>query len=138
MRISDGSADVCSSDLPAPGLDDKVLADWNGLMIAALAQAAGVFGEPAWLAAAERAFAFVAPHMTGEDGRLRHSWRNGRLRHPATLDAYAQLARADLFLLEETGTGAYLVQSTAWAATAARHYADPAGCYFLTTHTPRP
>src|SRR3546814_11523035 len=96
MRISDGSADVCSSDLPAPGLDDKVLADWNGLMIAALAQAAGVFGEPAWLVAAERAFAFVATHMTGEDGRLRHSWRNGRLRHPATLADYAQMARAGL------------------------------------------
>src|SRR3546814_12477161 len=80
MRISDGSADVCSSDLPAPGLDDKVLADWNGLMIAALAQAAGVFGEPAWLAAAERAFAFVATPMTGEGGRLRHSWRTDRKR----------------------------------------------------------
>src|SRR3546814_3251729 len=69
--------------------------------------------------------------MTGEDGRLRHSWRNGRLRHPATLDDYAQMARAGLFLFEETGNGAYLVKAKAWADTAERHYADPAGGYFM-------
>src|SRR3546814_7738061 len=108
MRISDGSADVCSSDLPAPGLDDKVLADWNGLMIAALAQAAGVLGEPAWLAAAERAFAFVATQMNGEDGRLRHSRRNGRLRHPATLEEHDHMTRDGLFLFEAQANGAYL------------------------------
>ena len=67
-----------------PGWDDKVLADWNGLMIAALANTAPVFGEPAWLGAAEAAFRFVLDEMT-EDGRLRHSWRHGRARHPATL-----------------------------------------------------
>ena len=43
-----------------PGLDDKVLADWNGLMIAALVNAGVAFGEPAWLDMAARAFAFIA------------------------------------------------------------------------------
>ena len=52
-----------------PGWDDKVLADWNGLMIAALARAAVVFEQPDWLAAAERAFDFVATKMTS-NGRL--------------------------------------------------------------------
>ncbi len=46
-----------------PGFDDKVLADWNGLMIAALANAAEVFDQPEWLAAAEAAFAFVCTKM---------------------------------------------------------------------------
>src|SRR5581483_3938586 len=51
-----------------PGLDDKVLADWNGLMIAALAVAAPVFRRDDWLALAERAFAFVVTQMQGADG----------------------------------------------------------------------
>ena len=57
-----------------PGLDDKVLADWNGLMIAALANASLLFAEPSWLDTAERAFAFIARAMTRGD-RLGHSWR---------------------------------------------------------------
>ena len=52
-----------------PGWDDKVLADWNGLMIAALVHAAQVFDRPDWLAAAKTAFAFVVDRME-KDGRL--------------------------------------------------------------------
>src|SRR5215469_4910453 len=51
-----------------PGLDDKVLADWNGLMIAALAHAGLVFQRPDWLALAERGFAFVERDMAAPDG----------------------------------------------------------------------
>jgi uncharacterized protein len=50
-----------------PGLDDKVLADWNGLMIAALANAGPALNQPAWVASASRAFAFVEKHMTRDD-----------------------------------------------------------------------
>ena len=115
-----------------PGWDDKVLADWNGLMIAALARAAGVFEEPDWLAAAERAFAFVCERMT-EDGRLRHAWRHGSLAHPATLDDYACLAEAALALHEATGAKAPLEQAIAWLAVLDRHYWDPeSGGYFFT------
>src|SRR5438067_7396213 len=56
-----------------PGLDDKILADWNGLMIAALAAAGLSFERADWVAVAQRAFAFVGKRMTGPDGRLRHS-----------------------------------------------------------------
>ena len=59
-----------------PGWDDKVLADWNGLMIAALARAGRVFGEQSWIDAARKAFEFVVAKMT-RDGRLLHSYRRG-------------------------------------------------------------
>ncbi|MEO3427848.1 thioredoxin domain-containing protein [Pelagibius sp. CAU 1746] len=115
-----------------PGWDDKVLADWNGLMIAALAEAAPVFGEAAWLDAAETAFAFVATQMA-RDGRLCHAWRHGRLNHPATLDDYANMAAAAVSLHEATGKAAYLAQAEAWCETLDRHYWDAAnGGYFLT------
>jgi uncharacterized protein YyaL (SSP411 family) len=55
-----------------PGFDDKVLADWNGLMIAALANAADVFDRADWRDAAERAFNFVCTRMMSE-GRLFHA-----------------------------------------------------------------
>src|SRR5208282_1621415 len=60
-----------------PGLDDKALADWNGMMIAALAEAAATFAKPEWLDLAQRAFAFIKTHMAGGDDRLLHSFRAG-------------------------------------------------------------
>ena len=115
-----------------PGWDDKVLADWNGLMIAALAEAGPVFGEPGWLAAAETAFVFVRDTMQ-RDGRLYHSWRHGTLKHPATLDDYANMAAAALALHEATGKADYLTQAEAWIAVLDRHYWDAEhGGYFLT------
>jgi uncharacterized protein YyaL (SSP411 family) len=109
-----------------PGWDDKVLADWNGLMIAALANAAQVFERPPWLAAAADAFAFVTGSLM-IDGRLRHSWRDGRARHPATLDDHAQLCRAALALHEATGVHRYLRQAQEWVALLDRHYWDNSG-----------
>jgi uncharacterized protein YyaL (SSP411 family) len=114
-----------------PGLDDKVLADWNGLMIAALACAAPVFGKPDWLALAEQALAFVVRDMTAADGRLRHSWREGHAAHPATLDDYANMSRAALLLYEATGKPAYLAQARGWVELVGRYYADSAGGYFV-------
>ncbi len=81
-----------------PGLDDKVLADWNGLMIAALANASLMLGEPSWLEMAERAFDFVAGTMTRGD-RLGHSWREGQLKFPGLASDFAAMIRAALALL---------------------------------------
>ena len=115
-----------------PGWDDKVLADWNGLMIAALARAAPVFGEPGWLTLAERAYAFVRDEMTVE-GRLRHAWRHGEARHPATLEDYANLCDAALALHEASGDSGYLADAEAWVAVLDAHYWDAeAGGYFFT------
>jgi uncharacterized protein YyaL (SSP411 family) len=110
-----------------PGLDDKILADWNGLMIAALAEAGLAFDRADWIALASRAFAFIRDRMTGDDGRLRHSWREGRARHPATVDDYANLCRAALALHEATGDPAHLAQAQTWVAVLDRHYWDNAG-----------
>jgi len=114
-----------------PGLDDKALADWNGLMIGALAYAAPVFEKPDWLALAEQAFTFVEREMTDPDGRLRHSWRDGRAAHPATLDDYANLSRAALLLHEATGKPQYLARAREWVELVERYYADRAGGYFV-------
>jgi len=125
-----------------PGWDDKVLADWNGLMITALAEASMAFAEPAWLAAAETAFAFVCDNMTveEEDGekRLRHSWRHGILKHPASLDDYATLCDAAVTLFESTGKDAYVTQAEEWLAVLDRHHWDAAagGYYFAADDTP--
>jgi hypothetical protein len=114
-----------------PGLDDKVLADWNGLMIAALVNAGLLIGEPGWLAMARRAFDFVAREMTRGD-RLGHSWRAGRLLFPGLSSDFAAMIRAALALHEATGEGSYLDRALAWQSALDRHYADPQGGYFLT------
>ncbi len=114
-----------------PGRDDKILADWNGMMIAALAQASFAFDRTDWLAAAQRAYNFVTHNMQ-RDGNLLHSWRNDRLKHTALLDDYANMARAALLLFEHTANQSTLDQAIAWVATADRDYWAPTGGYFLT------
>jgi uncharacterized protein YyaL (SSP411 family) len=115
-----------------PGLDDKVLADWNGLMIAALANASLMFAEPSWRDMAERAFAFIARAMTRGD-RLGHSWREGKLKFPGLASDFAAMIRAALALYEATGRQSYLDQAVAWQRALDRDYADAdAGTYYLT------
>ena len=112
-----------------PGIDDKVLADWNGLTIAALVEAALVFDRADWLDLARGAFDFVVTAMSDKalddkTGRLFHSWR-GRAQHRAILDDYANMSRAGLALYEATGEARYLAQVKNWVALASKHYADP-------------
>ena len=115
-----------------PGLDDKVLADWNGLMVAALGNASLMFAEPSWLGMAERAFAFIARAMTRGD-RLGHSWREGKLKFPGLASDFAAMIRAALALYEATGRQSYLDQAVAWQRALDRDYADAeAATYYLT------
>jgi uncharacterized protein len=121
-----------------PGWDDKVLADWNGLMIAAMANAGTVFERPDWIASARAAYDFVRREMTAADGRLWHSWRDGRAGHPASIDDYANLCRAALALHEATGEDGFVARAQAWIAVLDRHYRDPAegGYFFSADDTP--
>ncbi len=115
-----------------PGLDDKILADWNGLMIAALVNAGLALDEPLWLEMAARAFLFIDAKMAHGD-RLGHSWRAGKLLVPGLASDHAAMIRAALALHEATGEEAYLERALAWQATLDRHYANPEnGGYFLT------
>jgi uncharacterized protein YyaL (SSP411 family) len=115
-----------------PGLDDKVLADWNGLMIAGLVNAGIIFDEPTWIEMAARAFLCADGHM-GHGDRLGHSWRAGKLVVPGLASDHAAMIRGALALYEATGEHGYLERALAWQATLDRHYANPDnGGYFLT------
>jgi uncharacterized protein YyaL (SSP411 family) len=114
-----------------PGLDDKVLADWNGLMIAALANAGAALDQPAWLAAATKAFAFIEQHMTRDD-RLGHSWRDGKLLYPGLASDHAAMIKAALALHEATGALEYLARAVQWQRALDHHYARGDGGYYLT------
>jgi uncharacterized protein YyaL (SSP411 family) len=115
-----------------PGLDDKVLADWNGLMIAALANAGIMLAEPSWVAMAAGAFDFIVRSMTRGD-RLGHSWREGRLLYPGLASDFANMIRAALALYEATGQGGFLERALAWQRTLDENYAHSGnGGYYLT------
>ena len=117
-----------------PGLDDKVLADWNGLMIAALAHSAAAFDAPDWIELARTAFDFVARSMT-QDDRLGHSWRAGRLLIPGLASDYAAMIRAALAIFEATGEQCYLDCALTWQHSLDAHYADADhGGYYLTAN----
>jgi uncharacterized protein YyaL (SSP411 family) len=83
-----------------PGKDDKVLTNWNGLMIDSLARAAAVLQVPRYLDSARRAAKFIQQNVTRPDGRLLHSWRTGIAKFDAYLDDYACLANGLVSLYE--------------------------------------
>ena len=115
----------------SPSRDDKVLADWNGLMICALAKASVIFREPDWLAAAQSAYEFVVRKMCSND-RLYHTWCKGRAAHPGVLEDYASMSRAALILAEVTGLKCYVDQVRNWINIAEKHFWDSEhGGYFM-------
>jgi len=116
-----------------PHRDDKVLADWNGLMIAALARAAQAFDEPRYAEAAERAAAFVLRELRRPDGRLRHAWREGTpSAAPAHADDYAFLVWGLLELYEITFDAAHIETALGLNRLLLEHYWDAAdgGLFF--------
>jgi len=115
-----------------PGRDDKILADWNGLAIAALAHAAAVFARPDWLARAGPAFDDVLARLGEADGRVAHAWRLGRVTAAGLLEDQAAMARAALALHEASGAPERLAQATRLAEAALARFADGAGGFFTT------
>jgi uncharacterized protein YyaL (SSP411 family) len=107
-----------------PGWDDKILADWNGLMIAALSRAAIVFDQPRWLEMAERAFACISTKLGASNGRLFHAYRASLAKAPATASDYANMVWGSLRLFAATGLEKYLDQAEQWTAVLDRHYWD--------------
>jgi hypothetical protein len=115
-----------------PGLDDKILADWNGLMIAALVNAGLLFDEASWIDLARPAFDFIAGAMSRGD-RLGHSYRDGKLKFPGLASDFAAMIRAALALYEATGEAGFLDRALAWQNALDRDYANSeTGAYYLT------
>ena len=113
-----------------PGWDDKVLADWNGLAIRAIAKAGDAFRRPEWVELAAKAYAFVQSKMF-TDGRLFHSFRQDKLKAPATSADYANMISAALALHQITGEKRYLGDAASWTAFMNEHYGADGGGYFL-------
>jgi uncharacterized protein YyaL (SSP411 family) len=117
---------------PPPLEDDKVLADWNGLAISALARGARVLREPRFAAAASRAASFLLDEMV-KDGDLARSWRRGRIGAAAVLDDYAFLIAGLIDLYETTAERRWLAAAIALQARMDERFADrDRGGYFLT------
>ncbi len=91
-----------------PNKDDKVLTDWNGLMISAFAKAAQAFNNDRYYSAAEKAYAFIEKYLTDNDGKLIHRFRDGEAGLPAHIDDYAFMINASIDLYETTFEIRYL------------------------------
>jgi len=108
-----------------PQHDDKILADWNGLFITALAEASLIFGNMAWADAATRAFS-EALNLFWKHNRLLHSHRGGSTRHEGTADDYASLIAAALALHALTGDATYIAKAQELTAALEHNHWDTA------------
>ena len=118
---------------PRPGLDDKILTDWNGLMIAALATTARVFDEPRYEEAAVEAADFLLSTMREEDGALLHRYRDQEAAIPAHLDDYAFLTWGLLELYQTTFEARWLEAALDLLDRSLDQFWDEeAGGFFLT------
>ena len=115
-----------------PGRDEKILTDWNGLMIAALARAAQVFDEASYVEAARSAADFLLRTMHTPEGRLWHRYREGEAGIPGMLDDYAFLTWGLLDLYETTFEEAYLETALALTEQMLAHFWDPRGAFYMT------
>jgi uncharacterized protein YyaL (SSP411 family) len=116
-----------------PATDDKILAAWNGMAIAALAEAGRALGEPAYVEAAVRAADFVLTHLRDDAGRLLRSWRNGRGGRPGFADDHALMADACLVLYETTFELRWFEEARALCDELLRLFHDPErGGFFQT------
>ena len=117
-----------------PHKDDKILTDWNGLMIAALAKGAQVLGESQYASAAENAVQFILNNMITADGRLLHRYRDGQAAIPAHLDDYAFLIYAMLELYQTTFKESYLEWALSLNQDLIEHFWDKDnGGFFFTS-----
>ncbi len=108
-----------------PGLDDKILVSWNGLMIGSMAYAGRVLDEPRYVEGARRAADFILREMTTEDGRLLRTHRGGRSKIVGVLDDYAFFGNACLDLYEATFDLKYFRASRVLADHVIEHFEDP-------------
>jgi uncharacterized protein YyaL (SSP411 family) len=116
-----------------PHKDDKILTDWNGLMIAALARAYKVFNDKAFLSLALGATEFLFKNMINKDGKLLHRYREGESAIDGTLNDYVFLLWGLLDLYEATFNQEYLRRAFELNETIIKHFWDEKGSGFFIT-----
>ena len=112
---------------PQPARDDKVLASWNGLAIAAFAEAGIALGERSFIEIATEAADFILDGMRTADGRLLRSWKDDRAQHAATLEDHAHLADGLLALYEAAFEERFFVAARDLADTILEHFSAKGG-----------
>ncbi len=116
-----------------PGKDDKILTDWNGLMIAAFARGAQVLDEPKYAEAARRSVDFILRNLRTSDGRVLHRYREGQATIKAHADDYAFLVWGLIELYEATFEVKYLQTALDLNRDLIKHFWDGAnGGFFFT------
>jgi uncharacterized protein YyaL (SSP411 family) len=121
------------SKRPRPHLDDKILVDWNGLMISTLALASQVLEDPRYEQAAEQAAQFIFKRLRRSDGRLLHRFRDGEAGILGTLDDYAFFIHGLLDLYEVTFKIGYLREARQLTTEMIRLFWDQGrGGFYLT------
>jgi uncharacterized protein len=116
-----------------PGRDEKILTEWNGLMIHALAECGAALERPEALAAAVQAADFILTSMSQPDGKLYRSYKDGQARLNAYLEDYASFSRALVALYEATFDLRWLGEATRLARLMQEQFADPhLGGFFQT------
>jgi uncharacterized protein YyaL (SSP411 family) len=123
---------VVRRERPQPFRDDKAIASWNGLALAALSEAARRLDRPDWLAAARGVGEFLLGPLSDAEGRLLRSWRDGRSSGEGFLDDYANVAHGLLELHVATGELRWLLEARRLALLAVELFADDErGGFFL-------
>ena len=116
-----------------PGLDDKILTAWNGMMISAMAEGARALGDSRYLEAAEEAADFLLRTMKRPDGGLYRTYRAGKAHLDACLEDYAYLAEGLIDLYEAGAHEGYLDEAVRLAERILADFADVQGGGFFTT-----
>jgi len=118
---------------PRPFLDDKILVDWNGLMISSLAIASKVLHEPRYLDSAIEAAQFIFDHLMTKEGRLWHRYRDGDSAIPGTVEDYAFFVHGLMDLYEATFDVRYLKEARDLAKHMVKFFWDELqGGFYLT------
>lgn len=123
---------------PWPGLDDKILTEWNGMMLATLAEAAALLQRPDWLAAAVKNGEFLINQLCAESGIIKRSWHqdgNPQAQHAALGADLAQLVDGFTRLAEATGQASWITHAKTIANKLLSDYWDVEnGGIFTTAH----
>jgi len=113
-----------------PGLDDKILAGWNGMTVTGLTDAYRAFGDPMFLEMAERAMHFVNDNLVVQ-GRLQRSYKAKASVTEGFLEDYAYLIQANINLYEVTFNEAYIRQARQWTNYTLEHFYDADEGFFF-------